>query len=95
LQCLGEDPEREGLRKTPQRMARALISLSSGYRTDAWAVCGDALFDCPSSELVLIKDIPVFSMCEHHILPFHGKVHIAYIPSGRVLGETISLLTML
>lgn len=87
LQCLGEDPSREGLQKTPQRMAKALLAMTSGYGGTAREIGGDALFDCASRDLVLVKDIPVYSMCEHHMLPFYGKVHIAYLPQGRVLGE--------
>jgi GTP cyclohydrolase IA len=70
-------------------MAKALLALTSGYAGDARTVCNDALFDCASSELVLVKDIPVFSMCEHHMLPFYGKVHVAYLPQGKVLGGSI------
>jgi GTP cyclohydrolase IA len=86
LGALGEDPDREGLLKTPSRVARALSFLTGGYRDDGEAVLSQALFTVDCDELVLVRDIEVFSMCEHHMLPFFGKVHVAYLPKGRVVG---------
>lgn len=83
---LGEDPEREGLTKTPERIARALQYLTKGYSEDPEQVLKDALFSVDYDEMVIVKDIEMFSLCEHHMLPFFGKVHIAYIPKGKVLG---------
>jgi len=83
---LKEDPEREGLAKTPERVARALRFLTKGYAEDPKAVINGALFVEDYQEMILIKDIDFFSMCEHHILPFYGKAHIAYIPKHRIVG---------
>jgi GTP cyclohydrolase IA len=86
LACLDDDPEREGLIKTPGRYAKAILDMTSGYQLSAAAVLGDAQFDENHSEMVLVRDIDVFSQCEHHLLPFHGRCHIAYVPSGPVVG---------
>ena len=86
LSGVGEDPEREGLDKTPERVERALRFLTRGYAEDPGAIIGDALFTVTYDEMVIIKDIDVFSMCEHHLLPFHGKAHVAYLPDGKVVG---------
>jgi GTP cyclohydrolase I len=86
LESLGEDPLREGLARTPQRVERALQFLTSGYRTDVRQVVNGALFSVKYDEMVIMKDIEFFSMCEHHMLPFFGKVHVAYIPRERVIG---------
>jgi GTP cyclohydrolase I len=86
LELLGEDPERDGLAKTPERVARSLAWLTRGYALDAKSVIGDALFDVDSEGMVMVRDIELYSLCEHHLLPFYGKVHIAYIPRGRVVG---------
>jgi GTP cyclohydrolase I len=86
LELLGEDPERDGLAKTPERVARSLAWLTRGYALDAKSVIGDALFDVDSEGMVMVRDIELYSLCEHHMLPFYGKVHIAYIPKGRVVG---------
>ena len=83
---LGEDPNRDGLLKTPERMHKSLEYLTKGYDEDAGKVLQGALFDVPYDEMVIVKDIEMFSLCEHHILPFFGKVHVAYIPNGKVLG---------
>lgn len=83
---LGEDPNRDGLLRTPERMQKSLEYLTKGYEQDASKVLQGALFDVPYDEMVIVKDIEMFSLCEHHILPFFGKVHVAYIPNGKVLG---------
>ena len=86
LGMLGEDPEREGLLKTPERVANSLTWLTRGYGMDVRDVVGDAVFEQPHSSMVMVRDIEMYSLCEHHILPFFGKAHIAYIPDGRVVG---------
>ncbi|MBW7892873.1 MAG: GTP cyclohydrolase I FolE [Chitinophagaceae bacterium] len=86
LKLLGEDPGREGLLKTPQRMAKAMQYLTQGYRLDAEAILNSAKFHEPISEMIIVKDIELFSMCEHHMLPFFGKAHVAYIPNGWITG---------
>jgi len=83
---LGEDPEREGLLDTPERYAKALRDLTKGYHEDPEQVLQGALFSVDYDEMVIVKDIEMFSLCEHHLLPFFGKVHVAYIPKGRVIG---------
>ena len=86
LKRVGEDPERDGLVKTPERMAKAMEFLTRGYKMDVREVLHDALFDVDYDEMVIVKDVEFFSMCEHHMLPFFGKVHVAYIPQGKVIG---------
>jgi len=86
LQQLGENPQREGLADTPERVARSLRFLTEGYLMDAREAVGDALFDDDYDDVVLVKDIPFYSLCEHHLLPFFGLVHLAYQPAGRVVG---------
>jgi GTP cyclohydrolase I len=83
---LGEDPQREGLVDTPKRVAKALSFLTHGYRSDLGAVINQALFTQDTSSMVIVKDIEVYSMCEHHMLPFFGRCHIGYIPNGKVFG---------
>ncbi|MDG1573010.1 GTP cyclohydrolase I FolE [Robiginitalea sp. M366] len=86
LDDLGEDSEREGLVKTPERAAKAMLFLTQGYRQDAVEILKGAMFRESYSEMVLIKDIEVYSLCEHHMLPFFGKAHVAYIPDGHIVG---------
>ena len=86
LDLLGEDPDREGLVKTPSRVAKAMAWLTRGYELNASDVIGDALFEEGADGMVMVRDIELYSMCEHHMLPFFGKAHIAYIPDGRVVG---------
>jgi len=83
---LGEDPAREGLASTPERVHKAMKYLTKGYREDPETLLKGALFTVSYDEMVIVKDIEMFSLCEHHMLPFFGKVHVAYIPNGRVIG---------
>jgi len=86
LKELGEDPARDGLSRTPQRVAQALRFLTSGYSQDPVEILNNALFDVSYDEMVLVKDIDFYSLCEHHLLPFFGRAHVAYIPNGKVVG---------
>ena len=86
LKLIGEDPEREGLVKPPMRVAKAMQVLTRGYTMDAHKVLTDALFEEKYNQMVIVKDIDFFSMCEHHMLPFYGKAHVAYIPNGYITG---------
>ncbi len=86
LQGLGEDPDRDGLLDTPKRVAKMLNEVTSGYHVDLDAVINGAMFEEPYAEPIVVRDINFYSMCEHHMLPFYGKAHVAYIPSGRVVG---------
>src|SRR5688572_21618278 len=86
IELLGEDPEREGLLKTPERMAKAMQYLTQGYGLDAKEILNSAKFTEAYSEMVIVKDIELYSMCEHHMLPFFGKAHVAYIPNGYITG---------
>ncbi len=86
LRELGEDVTREGLIETPERVARSLRDLTEGYHIDPAELIGDALFEQQYDEMVVVKEIPFFSLCEHHLLPFFGRAHVAYVPRGRVVG---------
>ncbi|MGH9392995.1 MAG: GTP cyclohydrolase I FolE [Terriglobales bacterium] len=86
LRQLGEDPSREGLARTPERFVRSMQHLTSGYRADLEAILRSALFTVDYDEMVIVRDIEIFSLCEHHLLPFYGRCHVAYLPKGKVLG---------
>jgi GTP cyclohydrolase IA len=86
LRAVGENPDREGLKRTPDRVARMYAELLSGHRTDPEALVNEALFNVTYDEMVIVRDIEFFSMCEHHLLPFMGRAHVAYIPNGKVIG---------
>ncbi len=86
IRRLGDDPEREGMSKTPERVEKAMRFLTHGYGSSPDSVIGDALFEERHHNMVLVKDIEMYSLCEHHLLPFFGKVHIAYIPNGKIMG---------
>ena len=86
LKCVGEDPDREGLVKTPMRAAQAMLFCCQGYTKKLEDVINNAVFEDAFDDMVIVRDIPMFSMCEHHLLPFYGKIHIGYIPKGKVLG---------
>ena len=86
IELLGEDPARDGLLKTPSRVAKSLTWLTRGYQMDVQDVVGDAVFEEEHASMVMVRDIELYSMCEHHMLPFFGKAHVAYIPNGRIVG---------
>jgi GTP cyclohydrolase I len=86
LQAVGENPARDGLKRTPERVARMYAELLSGYHADPIAIVNDAIFEVKYDEMVIVRDVEFYSLCEHHLLPFMGRVHVAYIPDGKVLG---------
>jgi GTP cyclohydrolase I len=86
LQAVGENPARDGLKRTPERVARMYAELLSGYKADLNAVVNDAIFEVKYDEMVIVREVEFYSLCEHHLLPFMGRVHVAYIPDGKVLG---------
>lgn len=86
LELIGEDPSREGLVKTPERAAKAILDITEGYRANPLHIAQEAIFEHSGSKMVIVKDIEFYSMCEHHILPFYGKVSIGYIPKGKMIG---------
>jgi GTP cyclohydrolase IA len=86
LELIGEDPERNGLERTPYRVASSLTWLTRGYAEDARSVIGEGIFDEPHDNMIMVRDIELYSLCEHHMLPFFGKAHIAYIPNGKIVG---------
>lgn len=86
IKLLGEDPNREGLAKTPHRVAKAMQYITHGYQLDPKAIIQSAIFNENHSEMIIVKDIELYSMCEHHMLPFYGKAHVAYIPNGKITG---------
>jgi GTP cyclohydrolase IA len=86
LEAIGEDPQREGLVRTPTRAAKALEFVTNGYRQDLDKIVNGAIFSSDASEIILVKDIELYSMCEHHLIPFFGRAHVAYIPNGKVIG---------
>jgi GTP cyclohydrolase IA len=86
LEAIGENPRRQGLARTPERAGRALEFLTQGYRQNPEEIINGAIFDSDASEIILVKDIELYSLCEHHLLPFIGRAHVAYIPNGKVIG---------
>lgn len=85
LAAIGEDPKREGLKRTPERMMKAYDFLTSGYRKNIEEVINQAIFHEKNQEMIIVQDIEVYSLCEHHLLPFFGKAHVAYIPNGKII----------
>ena len=90
IENIGEDPNREGLLKTPERVAKAMQFLTQGYNTDGKQILESAIFSEDYSQMVLVKGIELYSLCEHHMLPFFGKAYIAYVPNGKIVGASVS-----
>ena len=86
IEAIGEDPNRQGLQRTPERVARAYQELTAGYHVDPVKLINDAIFDVTYDEMVIVRDIDYYSLCEHHLLPFMGRAHVGYIPNGKVIG---------
>ncbi|MEO5568882.1 MAG: GTP cyclohydrolase I FolE [Gemmatimonadaceae bacterium] len=86
LAMIGEDPDREGLKRTPERVAKAMAWLTRGYQDDVRSLVGNAIFEEPHENMVMVRDIELYSLCEHHLLPFFGRAHIAYVPDGKIVG---------
>ena len=86
LALIGEDPDREGLQRTPERVAKAMAWLTRGYKDNVSSLVGNAIFEEPHENMVMVRDIELYSLCEHHLLPFFGRAHIAYVPAGRIVG---------
>lgn len=86
LKILGENPQREGLIKTPERSAKALLSITRGYKEQLGEIIGDAIFDSKSNDMIIVRNIEFYSLCEHHLLPFYGHISIGYIPDGKIIG---------
>ena len=86
IECIGDDPDREGLKKTPERAAKAIAFLTRGYQQNLDDVINGAVFPSDNDQMVIVKNIELYSLCEHHLLPFIGKAHVAYLPQGKVIG---------
>ena len=86
LEALGEDPQRQGLQRTPKRVSESMQYLTSGYSQDLHAIVNGAIYEDPADEMVLVADMEMYSLCEHHMLPFVGKAHVAYLPKGKIIG---------